>query len=52
MCDGRTWKHTNSTKFCHITKLQECVLEELGYTWVQHMNKKQSFAKLLNCKNV
>jgi hypothetical protein len=32
MRDGRTWKHTNSTKLCHTMKLQEYVLEELGYT--------------------
>ncbi len=40
MCNGRTLKHISwtpewKTKLCHITKLQECVLEKLGNTHVQ-----------------
>lgn len=56
MCEGKTWKHVGwkqerQTNLCYTTKLQECIMVELGNMHVEDKKEKQNFVALSNCKN-
>ncbi len=52
MCEGKTWKHVGwkqekKANLCYITKLQECIMVELGN---MHVEDKKENKPLLHCQ--